>query len=110
MLKKANRIQNQSLLDKLGREGNSFKTSNFVFKHLPSNLPDSKFAISVSKKVSPKAVDRNRVRRQVNESLRSHYSKIKTPIVCLVIQKKGSSHLPEYSIIDAEVLEFINHL
>lgn len=110
MLKKSNRIQNQRLIDKLGREGQRFKTNNFVFKYLPSDLPDSKFTVSISKKVSAKAVDRNKVRRQVNESLRKHSKELKKPIVCLIIQKKGSPKTLKYNIIDTEIQDFINHL
>jgi len=73
-------------------------------------LPDSKFAVSISKKVSSKAVDRNRLRRQINEALREHKSAMKEAIVCLIIQKKGSPEVLEYNIIDAEIQEFINHL
>ena len=110
MLKRTSRIQNQRLIDKLGRKGHSFKTANFVFKYLPSDLPDSKFAVNINKKVAPKAVDRNRVRRQLNESLRLHMSEIPSPVVCLIIQKKGNTDTLAYNIIESEVLSFINHL
>jgi ribonuclease P protein component len=110
MLKKTNRIQNQRLIQKLGKDGQSYKSTHFVFKFLPSDLPDSKFAISISKKVAPQAVRRNKLRRQVAESLRHSISEIKKAIVCLIIQKKGTPDKLDYSIIEKEIQEFINHL
>jgi len=110
MLKKSNRIQNQRLIDKLGRAGKSYKTTHFVFKFLPSDLSDSKFVISISKKVASKAVDRNKLRRQASESLRKYIGNIKEAIVCLIIQKKGTPEKIEYNTIDTEIKEFINHL
>lgn len=110
MLKSTNRIQNQRLIDKLGKEGKSFKTNHFVFKYLPSDLQDSKFAVGITKKVAPKAVDRNRTRRQVYESLRIHLKEIHPPLVCLIIQKMGTAKALEYNIIDAEILEFIKQV
>ena len=110
MLKKSNRIQNQRLIQKLGRDGQSYKTRHFVFRFLPSDLSDSKFAISISKKVSPKAVHRNKLKRQIAESLRNRIKTFKDAIVCLIIQKKGTPEKLDYSIIDTEIQEFINHL
>jgi len=110
MLKKLNRIQNQRLIYKLRRKGQIYKTLNFVFKFLPSDFSDSKFVISISKKVSSKAVDRNKVRRQTYESLRTHINDINPTIICLIIQKKGTPEKIEYSVIDTEIKEFINHL
>ena len=110
MLKKSNRIQNQRLIYKLGREGKSYKTSHFVFKFLPSDLSDSKFVVSISKKVAPKAVDRNKLRRQINESIKAHMDKLKGAIVCLIIPKKGTPEKMDYNMINTEIEEFINHL
>lgn len=109
MLSKKNRIQNQRLIDKLGKEKPSYKTTHFVFKYLPSHLSDSKFAIMVSKKISLKAVTRNRLRRQIAESLRHHLDELTPSIVCLVIQKKGTPDVLVYNVIDTEISNFIHH-
>ncbi|MDH5596605.1 MAG: ribonuclease P protein component [Candidatus Peregrinibacteria bacterium] len=110
MLSKKNRIQNQRLIQKLGRQGTSFMTTHFIFKFLPSDLPDSKFAIAISKKIAPKAVSRNKLRRQITESLRHNLPSIPSPVVALIIQKKGTPEKLEYAIIDTEVQIFINQL
>jgi ribonuclease P protein component len=110
MLSQKSRISNQRLIDKLNKEGKAYKTSHFVFKFLPSHSEDSKFAPVVSKKIAQKAVERNRLRRQISESIRLSLSTLKEPIVCLVILKKGSPENLEYSIIDSQIKEFFNQL
>jgi len=110
MLSQKSRISNQRLINKLNKEGKAYKTSHFVFKFLPSHSEDSKFAAVVSKKTAPKAVNRNKIRRQITESIRINLDTLKEPIVCLVILKKGSPESLEYSIIDSQIKEFFNQL
>ena len=52
------------------KEGKVLKAKNFMFLYLPSNDENLKFAFIVSKKVSKKAVKRNRVKRILKEALR----------------------------------------
>ena len=110
MLNQKSRISNQRLIEKLNKAGKSYKTSYFVFKFLPSLSEDSKFAPVVSKKIAPKAVTRNKIRRQITESLRLNLSLVKSPIVCLVIMKKGSPEDLDYNTIDSQIKEFFNQL
>jgi len=110
MLSQKNRISNRRLIDKLNKEGKAYKTSHFVFKFLPSHSEDSKFAAVISKKSAPKAVSRNRLRRQITESIRLRLSTFKKPIVCLIIVKKDGPDSLKYSIIDGEIKEFFNQI
>ena len=110
MLNQKSRISNQRLIDKLNKEGRSYKTSHFVFKFLPSISGDSKFAPVVSKKIAPKAVTRNKIRRQISESLRLNLPNLKKPVVCLVILKKGSPEDLDYNAVDSQIKEFFNQL
>jgi len=110
MLSQKSRISNSRLIDKLNKDGNSYKTSHFVFKFLPSISEDSKFAAVVSKKIAPKAVARNKLRRQITEGLRLSMNDLKKPVVCLAILKKGSPENLEYSVIKSQIKEFFNHL
>ncbi|MBN2306582.1 ribonuclease P protein component [Candidatus Peregrinibacteria bacterium] len=109
MLSRKSRILNQRLIAKLNKEGPSYKTSHFVFKFLPSISEDSKFAVSISKQFSRKAVSRNRIRRQITESIRLNMSILKNPIVCLVTTKKGIPEDLEYCVIESQIKEFFNH-
>ncbi len=47
-----------------------------------------KFAVSVSKKVAPLAVERNRLRRKVYNSLPSLMGEIKSPAFVMIMPKK----------------------
>lgn len=110
MLKKAHRISNQRLLLKLSKQGRTYQTSWFVFKFLPALTSISQFALSISKKVAPKAVERNKLRRQLYESLRHHLSPIHKSVVCLIFTKKGLPQKREFAHIEAQVKQFLNHL
>lgn len=110
MLKKLHRISNQRLIIKLSKQGRSYKTRWLVFKFLPSGSPESKFALSISKKVSPKAVHRNKLKRQIYESLRPHLPEIVPPLVCLVFIKKEIPEIREFKEIEAQIQQFINSL
>lgn len=108
MLSKKNRISNQRLIEKLNKKGKSYKTKHLVLKFLPSLSEDSKFAAVVSKKIALRAVKRNKLRRQITESIRHNLTQLKKPIVCLAILKKGSPEELDYSIIDSQIKEFFN--
>lgn len=110
MLSQKNRISNRRLIDKLNKEGKAYKTSHFVFKFLPSHSEDSKFAAVISKKCIPTSVGRNRLRRQITESLRLRQNLLKKPIVCLIILKKESPESLKYSIIEGQIKEFFNQV
>lgn len=52
-----------------GRKTNDALFSVYTF---PNQLPQARLGITVSRKVSPRAVQRNRIKRQVRESFRQH--------------------------------------
>lgn len=110
MLSQSNRISNQRLISKLNKEGKAYKTSHFVFKYLPSHSDSSKFTPVISKKAIPKAVDRNRARRQITESFRLNMPTLKSPIVCLAILKREAPVQLDYGEIDRQIKEFLNQL
>ncbi len=56
------------------RLGKSVRTPNFTIKALRVNDPEIKLGIVVPKKVSKKAVVRNRARRRVREIIRKNIS------------------------------------
>jgi len=110
MLNKRNRISGERLIIKLSRQGETYSTRSFVFKYFPSHFPESKFALSISKKIAPRAIKRNRLRRQIGDALRLRLTQFNSPIVCLVIQKRGSPDTLPFQIIQTQVEQFINHL
>ena len=107
MLNKKNRISNRRLIQKLFDKGGLYKNAYFIFKFLPSTEDTSQFAIVVSKKVAPKAVHRNKLKRQISESIQEKLDQIKTNIVVLVIAKQGLAEI-EYQDINKGIADFIN--
>ena len=107
MLNKKNRISNRQLIKKLFEKGRLHKNKLFTFRYLPSIEPVSKFAAVVSSKICKKAVDRNKLRRQIFEAVRLNLNLIKTPIIALIIAKPGSIN-GDYKAINDSILEFIN--
>lgn len=110
MLNKKNRISNRRLIQKLLNKGRLYRNVHFIFKYLPSTEDSSQFAIVISKKVASKAVDRNKLKRQISESLRENIKLIKTHIVSLVIVKPGAIEKGiDYKAISKGLLDFINN-
>jgi len=70
MLRKKHRLNKNKQFNRLWRLGRSSYGPNLGLKTLVNNLPLSRFAVLVSKKVSKRAVVRNRLKRQLREIIR----------------------------------------
>lgn len=94
MLKSSQRLRREAFKPLL--ESKKYAHSPyFLLKTAPADstaLNKAKFAVSVSKKVSKKAVVRNRVRRRAYAAL-SVLSKDAGPRLCLFIAKPGAEKL-----------------
>lgn len=72
---KEERLRHKKLIEQLFREGSSFNLYPLRFVYIKHTLPAAtipQVLISVSKKNFKKAVDRNRLKRQVREAYRRH--------------------------------------
>lgn len=70
-----------------------------------NNLEMNRIAVVASKKVSNRAVDRNRLRRQIKEAYRQREADIKTGYDIIFIVKKNCLHQP-YCVLE----KAFNHL
>jgi ribonuclease P protein component len=73
--------------------GNTFSFPYFLLKILPSDQKESRFAVSVSKKIAPTAVLRNRTRRRVYSVLRNYIIRTKAGFNVAFVAKKGADNL-----------------
>lgn len=91
MLPKNRRISRNDLKQASGL-GKSLNSSHFFIKVIHTDTPTSKFAVSVSKKVSKLAVVRNKVRRRVYSAIRNQFLGLK-PAFYIVSAKPGADKL-----------------
>lgn len=101
MLSRKQRIPKALAREVFGR-GVNVSSSNFLLKTLKSSGNQTRFAVSISKKVAPTAVLRNRTRRRVYNSVRDFWPRIKPGFLVAVSVKKGGEKLP-YSDLAKEV-------
>ncbi len=71
--------------------------------------PPSTFAVTVSQKISKRAVDRNRLRRQITEALRIHQGILKRPWEVFILTRPAIQKLDFQGIV-AEIIQFFNQL
>ena len=70
MLPKKNRLTKKNDFDRVFKKGISVFDYILGIKILKNNLPDSRFGIIVSNKISKKANERNKIKRQIRECLK----------------------------------------
>ena len=77
MLPKENRLTKKRDFEKVLKRGKGFKQKTLFLKTIENDLPQSRFGIIVSKKTARKAVDRNKIKRQIREIIWKNIKKIK---------------------------------
>ena len=103
MLAKLNRISQDKDFKKLKQKGRSLSSPHLRFKYLANNLSSNRFAVVVSLKVSKKATERNRIRRQLLEIIRLNLSKIKASFDFLIFVNNKALGL-DYSQLETSLL------
>lgn len=73
----ANRLKKQKNFAKVFKSGRGIKEDVLFLKFTPNNLPENRFGIIVSKKVSKKAVTRNKIKRRMRAIIRKKTTQIK---------------------------------
>lgn len=90
MLKKVNRINKTRDLQKVYRTGKAVHTPALVIKF--AEAEKTRTAFVVSKKVSKKAVERNRIKRALRESMRLMMDKIKLGDYMIVAKNSAAGY------------------
>lgn len=70
MFGRKNRIQKNKEIESIFKKGKSFKQGNLLLKTKKNDLGINRFAFIVSKKVSKKASERNRIKRKLREIIK----------------------------------------
>ncbi len=104
MLPFENRIKKKKDFEIIFKKGDIFHSETMVSIFLKNELKETRFGFIVSKKVSSKAVSRNRIKRVLREQTRLMLDKIKKGFDIVVIAKKEISE-KDSKTIAAEIEE-----
>lgn len=89
MLPKANRLVKKKDFQTVFKRGKNIKNHFLYFKVLKNNLKKSRFGFVVSKKVSSKANQRNKVKRRLRSVVLSNLKEVKEPVDVIIIASPG---------------------
>ena len=85
MLPKKHRLKRKKDFARAYRKGNFIKGDFLIIRTTENQLNYSRFGIVVSKNVSKKATERNKVKRRIREAIRPQLNKIKVGFDVIVI-------------------------
>ncbi len=89
MLHKENRLKNKRDFDIAFKEGKGYKEDFLFLKARNNDLKFSRFGIVVGKKVSNKAIIRNKVKRRLREILKRKIDKVEKGVDIILITLPG---------------------
>ena len=97
MLAKPHRLKRERDIERLFKKGNKSYADLCMIRFLPNNEELSRFVVAVGKKVSKKAVRRNRIRRQLSELIRLSLDSIEPgyDVAVLVSPKAAEAEFAE---------------
>ena len=85
MPKKENQLKKDKEFDNVFKNGRSSFSRILGIKAVANGLEISRFGVLVSNKISKKAVERNKIKRQIREVIRSRVSGIKPGFDVVII-------------------------
>lgn len=98
MLKKENRLTKKKDFDEVYKKGRGLKADSLFLKIFDNQGNPTKFGIVISKKVSKKAVTRNKIKRVIREIIKNIDFKEGFKIIIIVypsIKEKGFNGIKE---------------
>jgi ribonuclease P protein component len=90
VLNRLHRLKNNNDIVRVLKEGKKLIESFLIIKTLPNDLEETRFAFIVSKKFSKKAVERNRIRRQISEAVKDNLATVKKGTDVVILSMPGS--------------------
>ena len=105
MLKRENRIRLKKEFAEIKNKGRVLYSPLFGFLTHKENDDQKKFGFIVSKKISKKAVDRNKIRRILSEVIRKNLEKVDNGTRVIFLTKKEILG-KKYNEIEREVIKF----
>ena len=105
-LPKANRLKRWQDFQSIYQQGNYFVTPALILRALPDpDCRNAKFGISISRKISKKAVIRNRIKRQIRSALQILLPSLSsTWVIVLVVRPPALECKTEHFLRELEQL------
>jgi ribonuclease P protein component len=94
MLARGNRLRRGRDIDVVMRQGRFAGAGDFYAKVRPNKSPQSRLVVVVGKKVSKKAVVRNRIRRRLSGVFEANWQTVQPGYDIVVIVKADISEVP----------------
>jgi ribonuclease P protein component len=108
MIKQNTKISKKKDFDDIFKKGKAIKGSFLIIRFLRNNKDRSRFAFIVSKKVSLKAVDRNKIRRRLSEAVKKYKEILAgTDIIFIVLPQ---AKLKSFLEIKEEITVLLNKI
>ena len=98
MLKKENRLRSKKEFEAVKAGGCMHQTKYFGWLELRVGEGGKQFGMIISKKISKRAVDRNRIRRRLAESIKNNLERVEEGVRVLVLGKKEILNVGEKQI------------
>jgi len=110
VLPKKHRLKKKKEFERVFKKGKSAKKDFLFIKFIKNSLDTTRFGFIVSRKISKKAVVRNKVKRRLREATREMLPEIKPGYDIVVVAQRGIEKLNFFQIKDnlKELLKKIN--
>ena len=102
MLAKQHRLVKQKDFEKVFKQGRSYYTKLLGVKILANQLPANRFVIVISTKISKKATERNKLKRQIRQAARELDQELKSGFEIVIMVLPGFLN-SEYKIVKGEL-------
>lgn len=100
MLAKINIVKKQTEIELVKEKGRMYQSALFGMLVLKNEVEGNKFGFVISKKISKRAVDRNKIRRLMTESIRLNLEKIKNNVWVVFLAKRKILGLKQDGVRD----------
>lgn len=106
MLPKENRLKKKNDFDRVSKEGQQVRGDFFILKFCNNGLRVTRVGFVVSKKVSSKAVVRNKIKRHLREALRFELDKLRIGFDLVFFTKKDIEKA-EFLVLEQAVRQLL---
>ena len=107
--RKKSKLKSVKLIEKLFKEGKSFKSYPIKAIYLPlDEVEISKIGVSVPKKLFKRAVDRNRIKRLIREAYRLNQFQLERKYVIMFIYISGKE--ADFKKIEKSMIQLLNQI